>query len=173
MVKEDCELFAVPTYDIYNTWNAKLFDGKDGDPMSLVSFTSGMLFSFKEANSQPSTEPVQRACQRWMTPKENIYKVNFDAAIAEQEGTHGIGLVIQNHKGEFIARLAKKFQETVSAETVAARGAFLFVKALLFPSFSIAGDAYSIIQKMLNREDDSSVTGPIVNDVRDNLNSFK
>ena len=108
-----------------------------------------------------------------MTPKENIYKVNFDAAIAEQEGTHGIGLVIQNHKGEFIAWLAKKFQETVSAETVAARGAFLFVKALLFPSFSIAGDAYSIIQKMLNREDDSSVIGPIVNDVRDNLNSFK
>ena len=55
MAKEEYELFAVLTYYIWNSWKAKLFDCKDNDPMSLVSFASGMLSSFKEANSQSHT----------------------------------------------------------------------------------------------------------------------
>ena len=47
-----------------------------------------------------------------------MYKTNFDGAIFEDSGEIGIGVIIQNSRGEVMTSLAKKILNPTSVEMV-------------------------------------------------------
>ena len=51
-------------------------------------------------------------------PSPGMYKTNFDGAIFEDSGEIGIGVVIQNSRGEVMTSLAKKILNPTSVEMV-------------------------------------------------------
>ena len=66
-----------------------------------------LVVEFLEANKQVSRLGLRRlAC--WLPSSENCYKVNFDTALFDRLGCAGIGVVLQDHRGDIMATLSQK-----------------------------------------------------------------
>ncbi|XP_027166632.1 uncharacterized protein LOC113766666 [Coffea eugenioides] len=113
LTSAECEIFAMLCYAIWNNKNAALFNGKIRNPLSLVNLAAHSLREFHEANTQPIMFPPQTAQLRWLAPPSPHFKINFDAAMSTAQRIFGVGVVVRDHEGSFIASLAKKFVGSV------------------------------------------------------------
>ncbi|XP_071909630.1 uncharacterized protein [Coffea arabica] len=151
-----------------NNRNYALFNGKIRHPLSLVNLAAHSLSEFHEANTRPIMTPPQTARLRWSAPPSLHFKINFDAAISTAQTIFGIGVVVRDHEGSFMAGLAKKFVGSVSveiAEAHVAREVVYLARNLMIPSFILEGDAASIIKLILHKENILSDLGLILEDI--------
>jgi len=85
----------------------------------------------------------------WQPPLPDVYKLNFDVAVFLGLERTGIGAIIRNDKGEFMATMfaigpgAKNSEE---AELLACRRSLEFAVDAGFTSLIIEGDNVNIIQ---------------------------
>ena len=111
--KEEMELVAVILWNLWNNRNGAVFDGSYKDPLSLVSFSLHFLSQFREANRNPmaaehTTAIQQSVLSQWKRPPAGYVKANFDGAIFVEGDISGIGVVIRDAEGNFVAGLAKQ-----------------------------------------------------------------
>jgi len=86
-----------------------VFQGSFTPPGQLVlrakNMDVGIADSLQEVPS--STVAVGRIPLKWRVPARGWLKLNWDAALKMQSMRMGIGIVVQNEKGEFVAAMAK------------------------------------------------------------------
>ncbi|KAM0993900.1 hypothetical protein ACFX2G_009600 [Malus domestica] len=103
------------------------------------------MVSFQQFHKQPK---VSRSCdqQKWSHPPSKWLKCNFDGAWSKKSSRGGVGVVIRDHNGNFLAKLSASVDHATSplqVEFLAARRAILFVLEL-FPDirpFCFEGDS--------------------------------
>jgi hypothetical protein len=105
----------------------------------------------------------------WTPPPEGWVMINVDAAIFEGVNQMGLGLVIRNHNGEFIAAVRQGFGGITNpelAESIAFRHAVQFASKLPYNQIMVALDCLSLINKLQARSRDRSHTGIVVEDIK-------
>ncbi|KAL3504687.1 hypothetical protein ACH5RR_034528 [Cinchona calisaya] len=84
------------------------------------------LVTTKEANKKSDRSQDAQLPFQWHPPLASIFKINFDTAHFKDIFCCGVGVVIQDHLGKFIAGATEKIDNILSpelAEVLATRGA--------------------------------------------------
>lgn len=85
------------------------------------------LSEFRVKIPKVVTKPP-KGCIQWRPPSGELYKTNYDGAVFTESGEAGIGVVVQNAKGEVIAALAQKIAHPGSVELLEALAAKFIVE---------------------------------------------
>ncbi|XP_070665213.1 uncharacterized protein [Malus domestica] len=113
--------------------------------------------------SQVPSTPI-----RWTKPHPGFLKVNVDGAWSDQRKLGGVGIVICNELGAFVAARSLRFGFVFSAlhvEALAAReGLSLMTERGLLHSIIIESDSLQIVRSLLGNSSDMSVIGHIAED---------
>lgn len=104
--KKDLELIIVVCWSIWYSRNLFIFEGKRENSQSLVATTIGIVDSYliiKILVDQIISKHQSINQQAWMPPSSGWYEANVDAAIRHSNWIAGLGVVIRDSKGKFVA----------------------------------------------------------------------
>jgi hypothetical protein len=125
-------------------------------------------FKFSFSNRCESTRQ-----SNWNPPPEGWIMINVDAAIFEDSNWMGLdlglGLVIRNHKGDFIVAIRQGIEKITNselAEMLAFRRAVHFATQLSYNQVIVVSDCLSLINKLNAPSRDRSHTGIIIEDIK-------
>ncbi|KAL3537646.1 hypothetical protein ACH5RR_001012, partial [Cinchona calisaya] len=166
---DEGERFAVHAWLIWCNRNLLIFEGKGRSPEIISGSAINLQEAFKMANLPRSPNVDRAEVVRWQLPTPSSLKANFDAAVFKEMacGGVGVGVVIHDSKGRFVAGLAERIQGMTNpeiAEMIAARRAPEFGAKLNNSGFILEGDARRVISACLTDEDDLSDLGSLVMD---------
>jgi len=109
---EQMAIFTVLARRIWFRRNAMLFEGKSEHPKQIYREVVTAAADFIDNNSgeESAVEPVRHEVSivgSWTHPPSGIVKINFDAAVDQQKGMVGIGVVARDSVGFLLG--AKRF----------------------------------------------------------------
>lgn len=107
------------------------------------------LSAQEEGRSVGVTRGVQMAgCTRWVRPRFGCFKLNFDGGIDDRGGRCGMGAVIRDWNGKFIAARAVGrlyVTDPLVVEAMAAREGLQFARELGLESIIVEGDSQQLV----------------------------
>ena len=137
-------------------------------PLHEISDTANALVvEFFNANKQEARLKARSLSARWVPPKVDFYKVNYDAAIFESLGYAGLGVVIRDCTDNVIAELSQKIGLPHSVETAEALAAFravVFAKELSIFKVVVEGDCLKVVQALKAKERCNTLYGTVIED---------
>ena len=101
-------------------------------------------------------------------PPENVYKINVDAALSIEHQCSGIGIIIRDYAGLFMAGRILQIQACTDphrAELLAAREGLPFAWENGFQKVILEGDARKVYDSIERADDDMSYNGSILRDI--------
>jgi hypothetical protein len=109
---EQMAIFAVLARRIRFRRNAMMFEGKSEHPNQIYREVVIAAADFIDNNSgeEFAVEPVRREVSiagSWTHPPSGIVKINFDAAVDQEKGMVGIGVLARDSMGFLLG--AKRF----------------------------------------------------------------
>ena len=122
------ELFIVQAWIVWNQRNTMVHGGQMKDPCWLNRRAVDYLEEYRKAQEQlvgSSTTPRE---QHWKPPPQNMFKLNFDAAVFTKQQSSGIGAIIRNAQGEVMVGMSAKgpyVRNGEEAEALACRNAMV------------------------------------------------
>ncbi|XP_027151906.1 uncharacterized protein LOC113751962 [Coffea eugenioides] len=110
---KEMELVGVILWNLWNNRNGAIFDGPYRDLLNLISLSIAFLNQFHEANSKdkcntPISLQSRLSIGHWIRPNAGFVMANFDGAVFMDDKSSGVGVIIRDDKGSFIAGLSKK-----------------------------------------------------------------
>nr|XP_027062717.1 uncharacterized protein LOC113689086 [Coffea arabica] len=143
------ELVDVILWNLWNNRNGAIFDRPYKDPLSLVFLSIAFLDQFHEANSKdkfntPTSLQSRLSIGHWIRPNAGFVKANFDGAVFMDDKSSGVGVIIRDDKGSFIADLSKKILgilEPNVVESYAAKHAIQLLHDLSFNKIVLERDS--------------------------------
>ena len=93
------------------------------DVGDVLSRASALLREFRDVQKQPLRQLVPREVVKRSPPAENVYRVNFDGAVFEDQACAGLGVVVRDLVGLIIGALSQKIRfpgSVVMVEALAA-----------------------------------------------------
>jgi ribonuclease HI len=112
---------------------------------------------------------------KWSPPPAGMVLVNVDAAIFSASRRMGLGVVIRDHNGVCLTACSEYHEEVTSpeiAEALALRRAINLAKDEGFTKIIINLDCLSVVNRVNAVEDDRSLCGPVIYDIRKLMPSF-
>ena len=134
-IKEDyrAEIFVTIAWMLWN-WRNALRLNLQVQPLNYKSSLAGSyLQEFLDVLDQTPVATGPPLLQQWQPPDENKFKVNFDVAVFKSCNQAGIGVIVQDWRGEAIGALSTLVpaaQSVVELEALACRQAVLFAVEL-------------------------------------------
>ncbi|XP_075674994.1 uncharacterized protein LOC142644222 [Castanea sativa] len=108
----------------------------------------------------------------WQPLPSSVYKLNFDAAVFTGLDRTDFGAVIRNDKGEVMATMSAKGPSVYCSEEakfLACRKAIEFATDAGFSEFIVEGDNSTVMQAISSPNEDESLMGNVVGDIRQML----
>uniref|UniRef100_A0ACD5XPQ5 Uncharacterized protein n=3 Tax=Avena sativa TaxID=4498 RepID=A0ACD5XPQ5_AVESA len=105
----------------------------------------------------------------WSPPPTGTAVVNSDAALFSSSSRMGVGVVIRDHTGSFLAACSKLLDEVTSpeiAEALAIRSAISLARDEGLNDFILVSDCLSVIQRIQSPVRDRSMVGVVVEDIK-------
>ncbi|KAL5778263.1 hypothetical protein ACOSP7_011189 [Xanthoceras sorbifolium] len=118
----------------------------------------------------PSPVASRRAAElpRWTRPAEGWLKLNVDASLRVDSCLVGLGVVVRNSNGDFMAGLSRKLVGSVSIEIAEAfailNGLHLTIESG-FSRIQVESDALNVINYLIRRCPPKSKVGLIIIDI--------
>ncbi|CAL9013386.1 unnamed protein product, partial [Prunus brigantina] len=112
----------------------------------------------------------------WRPPTPGNYKINVDGALKVGDSVRGVGVVVRNEKGEFMAACGRRLQGSYGArqtEFMAAIEGLRFAIDMGFTNAILEMDANDCIQSILSTEECNGVDGLMIEEVKSLLNNFR
>ncbi|KAL0011115.1 hypothetical protein SO802_006223 [Lithocarpus litseifolius] len=113
--------------------------------------------------------------KKWSPPAYEVWKINFDGALFGESADAGVGVVVQNSRGEVRAALTEKIMKPHSVEVLellAARRAALFSQELGLDRVIFEGDSEQVIKALQWGGWDFASGGHFIRDILCIVNSF-
>jgi hypothetical protein len=173
--KEDVELFAVVARRLWLRRNDFIHGGNFTHPAHVLIDSEKALTKFQTVNekSQEGERVMQEVGPtRWQPPVGAMVKLNWDAAVDVQNKTIGLGIIIRNDKGMFLAALSKRVQievRPVVAETLTALHAVLFCVEMGYSEAWFEGDALQVVNEVNSAKPCDSMHGHLVEAIKKGL----
>ncbi|XP_042939386.1 uncharacterized protein LOC122274411 [Carya illinoinensis] len=170
LTDKELELVAVLMRLLWLRRNSFIFEEKFKDPDSVIRSARAVIEDFQEARIDESKikSPVTigSGSQRWIKPTQGFIKANWDASLGTQN--LGLGIVLRNGIGEVLACACYKkppVSDSTLAETMALWQAVELSNELGFRVI-LEGDAQVMVQAINSEDEDFSLGGHIVEDVK-------
>jgi ribonuclease HI len=106
---------------------------------------------------------------RWHKPPVGILKINWDAALHKGNKHMGVGVVIQDDKGDVVGALSKivpYIVDPLTAETMAVWHAARWACEMDFQNVIMEGDSPNVIQELQKQDSIGSVCGQLIMDTK-------
>lgn len=148
---EELELFWVQCWLIWNQKNTIVHGGIIQDPSRLSQRAKDLLEEFWVAHQHLMVTNMAASVQSWRPPSGDSYKLNFNAAVFEDTGSLGFGVIIRNYRGEVMAALSAKgpvVSDSEEVEALACRRALEFAVDAGFEELVVEGDNAMVIKSI-------------------------
>jgi ribonuclease HI len=106
---------------------------------------------------------------RWSPPPEGTVYINCDAALFSSSRRMGLGVVIRNHIGQYVAACRELHEKVTTPEVVEAmalRRALSLAGDEGFSKIMVVSDCLSLVQRVLAPSMDRSSVGVVVQDIK-------
>ncbi|XVF14329.1 hypothetical protein REPUB_Repub09cG0049900 [Reevesia pubescens] len=135
-----------------------------------------MLEDFQKANLKENGMVVsEQPKAKWKPPREEIAKINFDAAVFEDIGATKTGVVIKDFKAKVLALLSKNKQVLVDpfvANCISLREALNFALEMGIKEVEVEGDSLLLVCAVKSQQKNHPATGAIVEAIKNIILSF-
>ncbi|XP_071680384.1 uncharacterized protein [Lolium perenne] len=165
-------ILAVMVWHIWNARNGVRHDEPFKHPHSLaeqilayIDMIQLHLIKHRTNHRREATAPTPS----WSPPLEGRIVINVDAALFSASSRTGVGVVVRNHKGEFLAAHSQLLDETMTpeiAEAHAIRCAVSLARDEGWNRIVLASDCLAVIQRIKAPERDKSLVGVVIEDIK-------
>jgi ribonuclease HI len=165
-------ILAVTVWHIWNARNGARHDEPIKHPHSLaeqilayIDMIQLHLIKHRTNHRREATAPTPS----WSPPPEGTIVINVDAALFSASSRTGVGVVVRNHKGEFLAAHSQLLDETMTpeiAEAHAIRCAVSLARDEGWNRIVLASDCLAVIQRIKAPERDRSLVGVVIEDIK-------
>lgn len=145
---------------LWGVWfarNKRIFEGRNMSPTATICWSSKQIVEWRLANTRRNqihveqSESKQQHIQRWKPPETGDFKINVDASVVEGLNSYAVGMVLRNHRGDYISCKTMRFTgevQVVEAEMVAILEAMLWLEELHLGSVKVAIESDSLLSVM-------------------------
>ncbi|XP_023884299.1 uncharacterized protein LOC112028995 [Quercus suber] len=137
------------------------------DPGWLNKRAAEFLEEFQQVQ-QHLAVPMQVDGNIWRPPDQSWFKLNFDAAIFDEQNSSGFGAMIRNNQGEVMAAMAARGPPvscSEEAETLACRKALEFAVDVGFSELIVEGDNINVMRAVSASTRNFSMLGNVIADI--------
>nr|GMD78417.1 uncharacterized protein LOC109159918 [Ipomoea batatas] len=125
--------FITICWGIWNARNQKVWNNVDSSPKLVVKHSLSYLKEWKSVRSSPHLQDVstQRSTDKWVKPDFGTLKLNIDAFVHQNAFHVGMGWILRDHQGYFVAAQAATRPGPLhprEAEALAVREALSWLK---------------------------------------------
>jgi ribonuclease HI len=176
--EEEINLFVGLARKIWFRRNEVVHGGSFTHPNVLVQQAKEAVAEFKAANIHVDQGVEGRSMlrtKRWVRPCSGWYKLNWDAAVCEAQGTVGMGAVVRNDEGSVMAArcmVGRGFLDPCAAEAWAGTKAIRWGLELGLTNIQVEGDAKNVVEAINSAGKNWSKIGHIVEDMQYLLRNF-
>ena len=145
----EMELFLVQAWLIWNQRNVMVHGGQMKNSGWLTKRAAKLLEEYKKAQATLKISCATPGSSYWKPPLQDVYKLNFDAAVLLNLNCSGVGAIIRNCDGEVMAKMAAKGEyvhNSDDAEALACRKALEFAMEAGFSTVIIEGDNSNVME---------------------------
>ena len=122
------------------------------DPQWLNKKAAELLDKYKKAQARMViSNAIIRCHSYWQPPAQDVYKLNFDAAIFSDMNCSGVGTIVRNHASEVMTAMSAKGEyvhNSDEAEVLACRKALEFAMEAGFSNLVIEGDNSNVMRAL-------------------------
>nr|GMC64734.1 uncharacterized protein LOC109164833 [Ipomoea batatas] len=168
---EDQNLLAMLCWAIWEARNQKLWKNITSTPHTIVEGARSLWRNWVEAqNLQPSSaQPHPAQVCRWKNPQSGWIKANVDAALDGNRNWMGLGCVLRDEDGNFIAALCTPWKGKLlakEAEALGVREALSWIKQLNYTHVEVEMDAANVLHE-INHPQGFSPVKVLIHDVKE------
>ncbi|KAL5798041.1 hypothetical protein ACOSQ2_002861 [Xanthoceras sorbifolium] len=134
----------------------------------IVSWAICYLNDFDDANNKHPYCQSNQHSVKWKRPPEDWYKLNVDASLKAADNLVGLGAVVRDYQGLFMAGLSRKLVGSVSIEVAEAAAILNGLHLALQSGFSrllVESDSSTVINYILRHDPPRSEVGLIISDI--------
>lgn len=94
---------------------------------------------------------MQQHIQKWKPPEMGDFKINVDASVVEGQHSYAVGMVLRNHRGDYVSRKTMRFTgevQVVEAEMVAILEAMVWLDDLQLGNVKVSIESDSLLSVM-------------------------
>ena len=138
------------------------------DPRWLNRRAAEYLEDYKKAQEHLTISVAAPCGQQWQPPPQNLFKLNFDAAVFSDQQCLGFGAIIWNTQGEVMVRMSVKgpfVQNSEEAEALACRKAVIFAMEAGFSEIVLEGDNVTVMKTISDVSSHNSLLRHIYEDI--------
>ncbi|KAL6961204.1 hypothetical protein U1Q18_052490 [Sarracenia purpurea var. burkii] len=157
--------FAIIAWTIWNERNSFVFTGKSTLVESAITRAKDLQMQYLEANTKEAAkedDAIDELNVMWRPLDQGIYKINVDGACEGEKMRVGLGVVIRDWKGEFVAGYSQRLPGNSSpetTETLAVLRGLSLARDLSINHIVIESDALNIVKAINTNDEDFSAVG--------------
>ncbi|KAL2939333.1 hypothetical protein RDABS01_000165 [Bienertia sinuspersici] len=145
------EAFAMVTWSIWNARNDLIFEDHYCSPEACYNKAMDLLQEFQRVNNTALNREKRRTEAKWQPPKDDVIKVNFDAAISTEFDRVGLGIIGRDVEGKVMFAMARTMCNKWESEMGEARAALEAIETARREGCTkiiLEGDALVVIQAL-------------------------
>ncbi|CAL8082381.1 unnamed protein product [Prunus armeniaca] len=177
---EEQGLFAYLRWGLWNWRDSLIFEAKSETATQLLHRMHTLAQEFFDVNNSSHTShgrqsSPQASLHVWRPPAVGIYKINVDRALKSGDSIRGVGVVVRNENGDFMAACVRRIQASYGArqmELMATIEGLRFAIDMGFTDAVLEMDAQDCIHSILSTEC-NGVDGLLIEEVKSLLNNFR
>ncbi|CAL1408340.1 unnamed protein product [Linum trigynum] len=157
------ESWVMLLWAVWKERNAQLFNGLKWPEQEIVQRAMTILEDYRQNQGPEEAAPDSQPERRWTRPMEGYIKLNTDARIVANEGI-GLGAVLRDHQGRFLAAAAKRVRgpyEVEMAEALAAEFGVQLAGQFRFRRLQLEVDSSTLVEKLSRSQEIHSEVGTI------------
>jgi ribonuclease HI len=167
----DATVLAVTCWFIWEARN----NTRNDHPMPNPNQVSTKIVAYVEMiilhcfKAKPSIRRESKDLAKWTPPPPGFMIVNVDAALFPDLNRMSMGAIFRDHRGSCVISMSEPlqgFSTPEMAEAMAVRRALKVAADHGFPRVIVASDCLSLVQRLCSSQEDRSLVGSVVTDVK-------
>ncbi|KAM5577974.1 hypothetical protein ABKV19_008339 [Rosa sericea] len=166
------DIFAKLLMIIWAIWknrNNFLWNGTEQSAQDILLSSFTWLDEFQKARNTSQPSPVKQQRQRWKPAENGAFKLNVDAAFLSNQIRGGLGGVLPNAFGKFVAAFATPIAHTASpkqCELYAISAGLDLLASLHIQNVVVESDCIEVIAEALCPDHSLLANGGLVDDIK-------
>ena len=169
----DMEIFFVIAWSIWYNRNQVVYEQPYLTASQVWDYAQRLRCDYKDAITANLLRQ-QPPSVGWVAPPPNMFKINVDGAIADDDRRSSVGVVIRECRGIMVAAKGVLFNASYDVETteaLAIEPGTLLAAEMKLPQVLIESDSLIVIQAM-NSGSCHGIIGPVIHGILNLLNQF-
>lgn len=157
--------FGIILWQIWKQRNLKLWENKFDTPSRALFLADTLCADFDAAHHKEHNQHLISRCDNWHKPPMDTLKVNVDAALFEDSIEMGLGMVLRDGNGQFLAARTIMVPGLLSVDIGEAMGfmeALSWIKEMRSGKTIIEGDAKIVIDAINSNDISRSSFGDYI-----------